>query len=132
MAKLYNYEDYLESPVQPVITIEQCEEIYNEMKESIDLNDEDMVELLDELLEKCFNYAMMRMNWSLYTREEKMDKDSLRTSRHDTVITSFNMLSRYLEMNGKKAGWREKLGENRKCIGDFACYLAFIQAINNR
>lgn len=64
-----------------------------------------------------------------------MDTDSLRTSHHDSVITHLNMLTRYLKMQGKQAMWREQLGdveENgyvRKGIGDFACYLVFVDSI---
>ena len=59
------------------------------------------------------------------SREEKMDIDPLRTSHHDSLIIHFNMLARYLRMQGKKAEWRERLGYkeddrfNRKTIGDF-------------
>ena len=65
----------------------------------------------------------------------KMDTDSLRTSHHDSVISHFNMLARYLRMQGKKAAWRDALGDEnenkygRKTIGDFACYLVFMNSI---
>jgi hypothetical protein len=41
-------------------------------------------------------------------------------------------------MNGKDTGWRETLGYekddkyNRKRLGDFACYLAFVNGLNAR
>lgn len=46
------------------------------------------------------------------------------------------MLARYLKQQGKTAAWRDELGYeeddpyNRKAIGDFACYLAFVNGIN--
>lgn len=61
-----------------------------------------------------------------------------RTSCHNSVIIHFNMLARYLKKNGKAAVWRDELGYeeddsyNRKAIGDFACYLAFVNGINAR
>ena len=54
------------------------------------------------------------------------------------VILSFNQLARYLKMQGKAAGWRDVLGEEaenpnyRKRLGDFACYLVFVQSLNAR
>ena len=48
------------------------------------------------------------------------------------------MLARYLKQQGKVAAWRDALGYeeddqyNRKAIGDFACYLAFVNGINAR
>lgn len=64
-----------------------------------------------------------------------MDTDSLRTSHHNSVIIRFNMLARYLRMQGKKAEWRDKLGNDeenryyRKTIGDFGCYIVFVNSI---
>lgn len=132
MTGLYNYDTYLKTAVQPVIPIEVCAEIYNALIRNIDIRDEIAMELWEEQLAKCFRYQEMRMNWALYSREEKMEKDSLRTSIHDSVIIGFNMLSRYMEQNGLPTEWRCRLGENRKCIGDFACYISYIYSINNR
>lgn len=132
MQKVYTYETYLDAEVQPVLSVEKCQEILGEIIESINTQDEDLMEIWEEVLGKCFRYQKMRMDWSLYSREEKMERDSLRTSYHDSVIIGFNMLSRYMDQQDISISWREKLGENRKCIGDFACYVGFIYAINNR
>ena len=54
------------------------------------------------------------------------------------MIIKFNMLARYLKMQGRDTGWRDKLGYEeedklyRKKIGDFACYLVFVNSINSR
>lgn len=67
--------------------------------------------------------------------EEKKDRDSSRTSCHNSVITHFNMLARYLKMQGKQAKWRDELGYEeddkyfRKTIGDFGCYLVFVNSL---
>ena len=83
-------------------------------------------------------YAAIRTNWLLFSREEKNEQDSGRTSCHNSVITHFNMLACYLKQQGKTAAWRNELGYeeddlyNRKAIGDFACYFAFVNGINAR
>ena len=65
-------------------------------------------------------------------------KDPGRTAFHDSVILNFNMLGRYLSGTGHAAEWRETLGYeeddpmNRKRIGDFACWIAFVAGINAR
>ena len=88
-------------------------------------NDADAIELYGELIEAALKYAEIRSKWTRLSREEKMDIDPLRTSHHDSLIIHFNMLARYLRMQGKKAEWRERLGYkeddrfNRKTIGDF-------------
>ena len=45
------------------------------------------------------------------TREDKMDKDSLRSSYHNSVIVHFNMLAR------KACGCREKKRSGVTCLG---------------
>ena len=67
--------------------------------------------------------------------EEKMDKDSSRTSCHNSLIVKFNQLARYLKSQGRAAVWRDTLGYEednkyfRKRIGDFACYLVFVNSL---
>ena len=132
MNTFYTYEGYLASDIKPVITIEEAHDIYEMLTGQLDENDEISQELWEDLLDKCFRYAAIRMQWSLYTREEKMEKDSLRTAVHDSLIISFNVIGRYHKKTGKDDSWREKLGDNRKRVGDFGCYIAYIHAINNR
>ena len=98
----------------------------------------DALEMYDELLEVATRYAAIRANWPLLSREEKNEQDPGRTSCHNSVITHFNMLARYLKQQGKSATWRDGLGYEeddgyyRKAIGDFACYLVFVNSINAR
>lgn len=100
--------------------------------------DVEVLELYDELMKVATRYAAIRANWLLLSREEKNEQDSGRTSCQNSVITHFNMLARYLKQHGKAAAWRDALGYeeddpyNRKAIGDFACYLAFVNGINAR
>lgn len=129
------YEDYLTQ--RNALTVESMHQIHMEMIEEIG-TDQDALELYQDLLEAATKYAAIRASWPLMSREEKMDKDARRTSCHDSAITHFNMLSRYLKQQGKAVVWRDKLGyieddpELRKTIGDFACYLVFISSINAR
>lgn len=53
----------------------------------------------------------------------------------NNVILHFNMIARYLKMQGKEVQWREQLGDEkvdkavRKGIGDFGCYIIFVNSI---
>lgn len=129
------YEEYLKQP--KAITFEKMQMIHTEMLAEIGA-DMEALELYDELMKVATRYAAIRANWLLFSREEKNEQDSGRTSCHNSVITHFNMLTRYLKQQGKAAAWRDKLGYeaddpyNRKAIGDFACYLAFVNVINAR
>ncbi len=127
------FETYCEKPY--ALTFEQMKKMHNELIEEIG-TDSDAIEIYEELLETAVEYAAIRNSWNvLFSREERNEKDPRRTSLHNSVIINFNMLSRYLRMQGKKAEWRDKLGYeeddrlHRKAIGDFACYLAFINGL---
>ena len=51
------------------------------------------------------------------------------------MIFHLNILSRYLAAKGKDISWRGELGdekENRKKIGDFACYVALMEGLDAR
>lgn len=129
------YEEYIKLPkAQP---FEQMQAIHKQIVLEV-RNDPDALELYDDFIKVATRYAAIRANWLLLSREEKLDQDSGRTSCHDSVITHLNMLARYLKQQGKTAAWRDELGYeedgsyNRKAIGDFACYLVFVNSINAR
>ena len=119
------------------IIFEKMQMIHAEMLAELGA-DMEALELYNELMKVATRYAAIRANWLLFSREEKNEQDSGRTSCHNSVITHFNMLTRYLKQQGKAAAWRDKLGYeaddpyNRKAIGDFACYLAFVNGVNAR
>ena len=129
------YEEYLKRP--KAITFAKMQTIHKEMIAEIGTG-VDALELYDELIKIATRYATIRANWLLLSREEKNEQDSGRTSCHNSVIIHFNMLARYLKQQGRTAAWRDELcyeeddPYNRKAIGDFACYLAFVNGINAR
>ena len=129
------YEEYLKQP--KAITFGKMQIFHAEMLAEIGADTEALA-LYDELMKVATRDAAIRANWLLLSREEKSEQDSGRTSCHNSVITHFNMLVRYLNQQGKAAAWRDELGYeednpyNRKAIGDFACYLAFVNGINAR
>ena len=129
------YEEYLDT--EGSLSFEDMQDIHRQMLVDIGV-DADAVEIYGELVETSRRYADIRAKWLMLDRETKVETDSRRTSCHDSVIIKFNMLARYVKMQGKDAQWRERLGDekensyNRKRIGDFACYLVFINSLNAR
>lgn len=129
------YEEYIKLP--KALSLEQMQDIHKQIVSEVG-NDPDALELYNDLIKVATRYAAIRANWLLMSREEKMEQDPSRTSCHNSVITHFNMLARYLKQQEKTAVWRDELGYeeddsyNRKAIGDFACYLAFVNGINAR
>ena len=129
------FDDYLNEPC--ALHFDQMKRFHQEMIDEIGM-DPKAVELYDDLVSEAGKYAAIRASWQQMSREEKMEKESLRTSIHDSVIIHFNMLARYLRMQGKKAEWRDRLGYEednkfyRKAIGDFGCYIVFVNSICSR
>lgn len=126
------FADYIKEPY--ALEFDQMKMLHEDLLSEID-DDPDTIELYEELIDAATKYAAIRAKWGRMTREEKMDTDSLRTSHHNSVIIHFNMLARYLRMQGKKATWRDALGDDegnryyRKTIGDFGCYIVFVNSI---
>lgn len=129
------YEDYKSEPMS--LTLDEMASLHQDMAGEIG-SDAEALDLYKELLAAAVRYSESRSNWSLWDREKKQEEDSARTSRHNKVIIAFNMLARYLKMQGKSASWRDVLGDEsenpyyRKRIGDFACYLVFMESLNAR
>lgn len=132
---LTTYEEYLDT--EQSLTLEEMRKIHSQMLADIGM-DADAKEIYEELIAASTKYASMRAEWLMFSREEKAERDSRRTSCHDSVLIKFNMLARYLKTQGKAAAWRDFLGDekenpyNRKRIGDFACYLVFVNSLNAR
>ena len=129
------FADY--SGMPDVLSMEEFQIIHEAMIASMG-DDEDAWELYDELMEYAVEYANIRAGWFRMSREERREADEGRTRTHDTLISKFNQLARYLENMGQDITWREKLGyteENpyhRKRIGDMGCWLAFVAGIISR
>ena len=129
------YDEYLKS--KRSLSFEEALNLHRQMLEEIG-TDDTAVELYKSLSSKASRYSGFRSEWITLSKEQKADRDSSRTSCHDSMIVEFNKLSRYLRSIGKAAGWRDMLGEekddpyNRKRIGDFGCFIALINALNAR
>lgn len=129
------YEEYLN--MERSFAFTEMRDIHSQMLADIG-TDADAKEMYEELTAAATKYAGIRSEWLLLSREEKAERDGRRTSCHDSLIVKFNMLARYLKMQGKAATWRDCLGYeednpyNRKRIGDFACYIVFVNSLNAR
>lgn len=128
-----SYKTYLDHPAGDVLPVEEAMQIYNDIFESVSkckIDDKD--EFVEDFLSKSCWYAYIRTQWEFWSRVERIEKDSERTIQHNSVIDSINILARLLNSDGIDTPWREQLGDQRKRIGDFACFVAYMVGINNR
>lgn len=110
---------------------ELFEKFYNEILDYCQRNDE-VFEMWQDLLKKAIEYTSIRAKWPLMSREEKIEKDAYRTACHDSFINSLKIYVRYLKQLGIDLLVNELIEQDRKTIGDFANYIVFREAINNR
>lgn len=89
-------------------------------------------ELIDDLLQSAIRYARIRVDWLLADDDGKRAIDDTRTRTHNAFIDSCNILCRAMARSGENTQWRELLGNDRKMIGDFACYIHCIMGIKAR
>ena len=130
-----HYEEYLQLPQS--LESDTALRLYEEIAAEIGA-DETALELYEELSEMAARYAGFRSSWLLWGREERISRDESRTACHDSLIVRFNQLARYLRSQGKDAAWRDVLGyeeEDRYCrkrIGDFGCFISFMNELQAR
>ncbi|GMV83609.1 MAG: hypothetical protein AMXMBFR7_47930 [Planctomycetota bacterium] len=71
----------------------------------------------------AIRYAHIRAEWALLSISDRADRNESRTAAHDAFISYCNALSQYMSKAGWDTEWREKLGQDRKDLGDFACFV---------
>lgn len=113
-----------------ILQYQEALAIYKTMDENLDRHDADIVDLYNRLIEKAVRYAHIRAEWNALSREEKLERDSSRTAAHDSFISSINIIARSEGEIGSQ--WRERLGNDRKHIGDFACYISLFRSLEAR
>lgn len=127
------YDIYLKHEAGNVLPVEEAIEIYSSLAKSVSLcTNEYKEEIVNELIEKAIKYSVVRAKWETWNRETKIKEDEGRTLKHNSVIDAFNILARLIKSEDIDISWRDRLGDDRKRIGDFACFLTYMVGINNR
>ncbi|MBR6148728.1 MAG: hypothetical protein IKQ44_10310 [Lachnospiraceae bacterium] len=127
------YEEYLDHKAGHILAIEDAQSIYKRMTDAIaKCEHEAKKELWDDFVQRCFKYTLVRCKWEFMDYQERIDADPGRTRMHDTVIDSIEILARLAKKEGMDTTWRDDLGNERKRLGDFACFVTYITGISNR
>ncbi len=64
--------------------------------------------------------------------QQRIEMENLRESKHNVFIDACNILSRNMLKKNENADWRIFIGNDRKVLGDFACYIHCILGIKAR
>lgn len=100
--------------------------------------DEDLQEMFRSFLHACFDYAKIRADWALMSREERNSRDNERTAYHNLVIDRLTLVKRLMNADGLSCEWAGKLSPDdsfatdRKTVGDFACFITAILGVESR
>jgi len=97
-----------------------------------DINSTKLETLKIELFETAIRYTRIRVDWCFMDDDEKRNNDELRTRTHNSLIDACNILSREMTKAGEDANWSVILGNDRKVIGDFACYVHCLLGLSSR
>lgn len=131
--KIPTFSEYRKE-FRTALDFSEFEEVLQKISEAVE-DDADGQELFQELEDQSVKYANIRARWHGMPLNERAQIDGSRTACHDALIVKVNQLKRYLAMCGKDVSWADELGDvevdrgNRKRIGDFGCYIAFIAGI---
>ena len=98
----------------------------------IDLQKSKEQELVNDLITYAVRYAQIRVEWMMSDVNKRIEIDSIRSKSHDAFIDSCNILSRQMRKLSEDNSWRLLLGNDRKKIGDFACYIHYSLSIKAR
>lgn len=113
-----------------VLGVEEARPIYDAVVACRD--DARLVGLADDVLAASLAYAHVRARWRLASAENRREADSGRSRLHDGLIAAVNALSRNAAARGRDIEWRRELGDDRKRVGDFACWCAAFLGIEGR
>jgi len=105
------------------MNISEAQEILNDIEQLPNKK------LINEFFIKAANYAKIRVDWYVAEVQDKYEIDSMRTRSHNVFIDYCNILSREMQKQGLDTNWRKRLGDDRKRIGDFACYVVALIGI---
>ena len=108
------------------MTFEEAKQVFESMEAS------SLVPLRRDLVMAAVRYAGMRVEWALADPDARRAMDPARTAAHDAFIDACNILSRNMAKAGEDNRWRARLSDDRKTIGDFACYLNALLGIRAR
>lgn len=139
------YDSYqLESTT---LSFEEMKEIHDNILSHSVLTNPEFIEIWHEIIQNSIQYTSTRASWSSLTVQQKLDRDTSRTSQHNMVLSGFIVLERLFRINSwDSSSWtrmlflqdeivnrsREDINDQRQRIGDFANYLTFVYALNNR
>jgi hypothetical protein len=113
------------------MTLAEASEIFTEI-ESRTGDRGPLEQARHELIYLAVKYAQERVAWHLASTEDRRAREQVRVAAHNSLVDACNVLSRQMGAAGMGNEWRARLGDDRRVIGDFACFLHCLLGIRAR
>lgn len=126
----FSYDDFKNE--KGIVSFSEAEQIYSSLLNSSNQLDKEFQEEWTTFVLLCVEYTSIRGKWLTLSREEKLANDEARAVTHNKVIYQLKILKGLASEQGNNVAWFDKFNDDRKRIGDFACYVAYIYALNAR
>jgi len=84
------------------------------------------------LVDTAIRYAQLRLEWLRASADRQSVIGADRSACHNSLISACDALARNMESADEESSWRMILGNDRKRIGDFACFLHCILGLSAR
>lgn len=126
---IYSYKELHNIP--ELLSANEADQILKNILESKNFNSSEIMEKWNEFIDLSVKYSTFRGQWLLLSRDEKNTLDSERTTLHNKIIFTFNWIINLIAEKGNDTSWYT-FKEDRQKIGDFACYVSYLIALNGR
>lgn len=127
---MVTYQDFLSE--RDALSFDTCQAYYESFLVALDWSDEEQLAYWRDFVGASVAYAQARGEWLLFSREEKQAKDEARTIRHNKVLFTLKLFIAYSQEKGRIFPWYDAIKDKRKQVGDLACYVAYVYAVNAR
>jgi len=108
------------------MTIEEARNIMTELEAS------SLKPFVDKLIATGIRYSRLRVDWWMLKTHERVELGQERIIAHNAFISSCDILARNMKKINEDASWRQRIGDDRKEIGDFACWIHLIFGLKAR
>lgn len=125
-----NYDSYLKE--KNALDPTNAAYVYNSIVNSPLNTDTEYKDLWENVIEAAIKYSHYRANWYSWDIKKRKNEDEYRSSKHNALISRINILARFVKEKEGECNWRDVLGDDRKRIGDFACYITLVRSLNAR
>ncbi|MTB35397.1 hypothetical protein [Streptococcus uberis] len=127
---MISYQNFLKE--KDSLSFEVCTNYFQDLIIAVNQTDEDSLLYWNDFISASVDYSQARGEWLLLSREEKHVKDDMRTTKHNKFIYTLKIFIAYSKQKGYDFPWFESIKDNRKQLGDLACYISYIYAVNAR